>query len=101
MGWGPYGVLLIAGYVTGSAGALPYNSLKLTRRARPWGGAPGPPACVRIGSELPASAGQLSSRPLGSPGLDCPADDARIELSRQSFRGLAAKPYSRECGFCY
>lgn len=34
------------------------------------------------------------------PMLDILCGGARIQLSRQSFRGLAAKPCSRECGFC-
>ena len=48
----------------------PNNSLKLTRRAGPLGGAPGPTAC-RQSRKSPASAGQLHSRP-----LDCPTRPA-------------------------
>ena len=40
-------------------------------------------------------------QPLGDPALDCCTVDVRINISHQSSRGLAAKPCSEECGFCY
>ena len=45
----------------------PNNSLKLTRRAGPSGMLVLPAGEATILVSLPASAGQLSSRPLGSP----------------------------------
>jgi hypothetical protein len=48
----------------------PNNSLKLTRRAGPWGGFLSCPlASPRVLAALPASAGQLSSRPLDGGGI--------------------------------
>jgi hypothetical protein len=54
-------------------GLQPNNSLKLTRRASGKGGAPGLPACAKIMRGLPASAGQLSSRPLGGATMNAVA----------------------------
>jgi len=50
----------------------PNTSLKLTRWARPKGGAPGPPSYARIDGALLASVGQLSSRTLGGASIRQP-----------------------------
>ena len=52
----------------------PNNSLKLTRRAGASGWLVRPLACRTIKRVLPASAGQLSSRPLGRPMRRPPVD---------------------------
>jgi hypothetical protein len=59
------------------------NSLKPPQRARVQGGVLGPPLCARIGGSLPASAGQLSSRPLGNPRVPrrCPGEAIAEETS--------------------
>jgi hypothetical protein len=80
----------------------PNNSLKLTGRAGPWGGAPGPPARGTISGCLAASAGQLSSRPLGNqvtrtwpltealrrlPAVPARSDESDIPLGESERRG--------------
>jgi len=52
-------------------------------------------AGAQAAERLPTkSMGLRSSGPLGTPLLDFPAGGARILVSRQSPRGLAAKPCS-------
>ena len=57
----------------------------------------------RLGEQLHLCSHLLRKhkQPLGDPALDCCTVDARINISHQSSRGLAAKPCSEECGFCY
>ena len=59
-----FGIRGLVSNLTG-LGVPPNNSLKLTRRAGPSGRLSCPPAWRTIEGGLPASAGQLSSRPLG------------------------------------
>ena len=59
----------------------PNNSLKLTRRAGPYLSLSCRPTGRRIELGLPASAGQLSSRPLGV--------DSRLTLEKHSWRTMS------------